>query len=259
MILAIESSSSVCSVSLQTKSGHIIDRWTEGRTEHSKKLVLFIGELLEEASGSIEQGLSMLQKVIISNGPGSYTGLRIAGSALRGVLFNRNVDVWAASTLAGIACSVFKAQEERLSLDILDPACIRSNYAGIQADQSVLHAVIDARGGFSYYQPFLLGQSGLIGLADPKRLANSTIQSALNAEEPSFLVGTGWANFTAGESKPVEEEMENRMQFFHARNLLTLLHLPSQTGLSSILMDKLEPYYLGNNQVNNTSITTLKD
>jgi hypothetical protein len=25
------------------------------------------------------------------------------------------------------------------------------------------------------------------------------------------------------------------------------------------LMDKLEPYYLGNNQVNNTSITTLKD
>ena len=111
MILAIESSSSVCSVSLQTKSGRIIDRWTEGRTEHSKKLVLFIGELLEEASGSIEQGLSMLQKVIISNGPGSYTGLRIAGSALRGVLFNRNVDVWVASTLAGIACSVFKAQE----------------------------------------------------------------------------------------------------------------------------------------------------
>ncbi len=259
MILAIESSSSVCSVSLQTESGHIIDRWTEGRAEHSKKLVLFIGELLEEASGSTEQGLSMLQKVIISNGPGSYTGLRIAGSALRGVLFDRKVDVWAASTLAGIACSVFKAQEERPSSDILDPACIRSNYAGIQAVGSVIHAVIDARGGFSYYQPFLLEQSGLMALADPRRVANSTIQSALNSEEPSFIVGSAWANFTAGESKSVQQEMEKRKQFFHARNLLTLLHLPSQTALSSILIDKLEPYYLGNNQVNNTSISTLKD
>jgi hypothetical protein len=98
-----------------------------------------------------------------------------------------------------------------------------------------------------------------MSLADPRRVANSTIQSALAAEEPSFIVGSGWANFIAGESKPLQEEKENRTQFFHARNLLTLLHLPSQTGLSSILMDKLEPYYLGNNQVNNTSITTLKD
>jgi tRNA threonylcarbamoyl adenosine modification protein YeaZ len=259
MILAIESSSSVCSVSLQTESGHIIDRWTEGRAEHSKKLVLFIGELLEEASGSIEQGLSMLQKVIISNGPGSYTGLRIAGSALRGVLFSRKVDVWAASTLAGIACSVFKAQEKRPSSDILDPACIRSNYARIQAVESVIHTVIDARGGFSYYQPFLLEQSGLMALADPRRLANSTIQSAINSEEPSVIFGSGWAHFRAGESTPEQEEMEKRKQFFHARNLLTLLQLPSETGLSSILIDKLEPYYLGNNQVNNTSITRLND
>jgi tRNA threonylcarbamoyl adenosine modification protein YeaZ len=259
MILAIESSSSVCSVSLQTESGHIIDRWTEGRAEHSKKLVLFIGELLEEASGSIEQGLSMLQKVIISNGPGSYTGLRIAGSALRGVLFNRKVDVWAASTLAGIACSVFKAQEERPSSDIVDPAYIRSNYARIQAVEMVIHSVIDARGGYSYYQPFLLEQSGLMELADPRRLANSTIQSALNSEEPSVIVGSGWANSRAGESTPVQDEMEKRKQFFHARNLLTLLQLPSQAGLSSILIDKLEPYYLGNSQVNNTSLTTLKD
>ena len=89
-----------------------MDRWTDGIAEHSKKLVLYIGELLEEASGSAEQGIGSLKKVIISNGPGSYTGLRIAGSALRGILFNRKVELWAASTLAGIACSVFKEQEE---------------------------------------------------------------------------------------------------------------------------------------------------
>jgi hypothetical protein len=96
-------------------------------------------------------------------------------------------------------------------------------------------------------------------LADPRRLANSTIQSALNSEEPSVIVGSGWANFRAGESTPVQDEMEKRKKFFHARNLLTLLQLPSQAGLSSILIDKLEPYYLGNSQVNNTSLTTLKD
>ena len=256
MILAIESSSSVCSVSLQTESGRIIDRWIDGRAEHSKKLVLFIAELLEEAAGSIEQGLSKLQKVIISNGPGSYTGLRIAGSALRGVLFNRKVDVWAASTLAGIACSVFKAQEEWPSSVILDPACIRSDYAGIQVAGSVIHAVIDARGGFSYYQPFSLEQSGLMALADPRRVANSIVISALRSNEQSFLVWSGWANFI--ESKPVQEEMEKRTQFFHARNLLTLLHFPSKIGLTSVFIDKLEPYYLGNNQVNNSPITTLK-
>ena len=123
----------------------------------------------------------------------------------------------------------------------------------------VIHTVIDARGGFSYYQPFLLEQSGLMALADPRRLANSTIQSAINSEEPSVIVGSGWAHFRAEESTPEQEEMEKRKQFFHARNLLTLLQLPSETGLSSILIDKLEPYYLGNNQVNNTSITRLND
>ncbi len=268
MILAIESSSSVCSVSLQTESGHIIDRWTDGRAEHSKKLVLYIGELLEEASGTVEQGMRSLQKVIISNGPGSYTGLRIAGSALRGILFNRKVELWAASTLACIACSVFKEQEEWSiighsaltcpidSINLSDPAFLRASFIGAQSTGVVLHVVIDARGGFSYYQPFALEQFGLQILAEPKRVANSTIVSELHFNDKSFLVGASWANFIQAKSNPIQIEIEERREFFHARNLLTLLRLPSKIGLEAVTIDRLEPYYLGNNQVNNTHIFT---
>ena len=156
MILAIESSSSVCSVSLQTNSGNIIDRWTEGRAEHSKKLVLFIGELLREASGSAEKG-RIAEKVIISNGPGSYNGLRIAGSALRGILFNRKVELWAASTLAGISLFGFKEQEEWSisgplallgstdSINLADQTFLKATFVGAQLTQAVIHVVIDAR------------------------------------------------------------------------------------------------------------------
>ena len=145
-------------------------------------MVLYIGELLEEASGSVENGLRSLQKVIISNGPGSYTGLRIAGSALRGLLFNRKVELWAASTLAGIACSVFKEQEEwsisgPLALYQTHPRnqTFSQNFVGAQLAEQFIHVVIDARGGYSYYQPFALEQFGLRILAEPKRVANSTV------------------------------------------------------------------------------------
>lgn len=271
MILAIESSSSVCSVSLQTESGHIMDRWTDGIAEHSKNLVLYIGELLEEASGSVEQGMRSLKKVIISNGPGSYTGLRIAGSALRGILFNRKVELWAASTLAGIACSVFKEQEEWSisgplallgstdSINLADPTFLRATFVEAQLTEAVIHVVIDARGGFSYYQPFTLEQMGLQILAEPKRVANSTIVSALHSNDKSFLVGASWVNFIQGKSNPVQVENQERKQFFHARNLLKLLHLPSKIGLEAVMIDRLEPYYLGNNQVNNTHIPSPSD
>tara|TARA_B100000575_G_C23143522_1_gene666544 strand:- start:1127 stop:1945 length:819 start_codon:yes stop_codon:yes gene_type:complete len=271
MILAIESSSSVCSVSLQTESGYIIDRWTDGRAEHSKKLVSFIGELLEEASGSVEQGMRSLQKVIISNGPGSYTGLRIAGSALRGILFNRKVKLWAASTLAGIACAIFKEQEEWAisgpsallsaadSINLADPAFLRPTFVGAQLTEAVIHVVIDARGGFSYYQPFALEQFGLQILAEPKRVANSTIVSALHSNDKSFLVGASWANFIQSKSTPIQVGNQELKQFFHARNLLKLLLLPSKIGLEAVMIDRLEPYYLSNNQVNNSNIPTSSD
>ena len=261
MILAIESSSSVCSVSLQTNSGNIIDRWTEGRAEHSKKLVPFIGELLEESYGSVENGLSSLQKVIISNGPGSYTGLRIAGSALRGLLFNQKVEFWAASTLASIACSVL--QEQKPFSGILDASLqaktLSQTKASAQSAGAVIHSVIDARGGYSYYQPFALEESGLRILAEPKRVANSTVINALHSNDQSVLAGAGWVNFTKAPTSSIQLEMEEKKQFFHARNLLTLVCLPSKIGLEIAMVDRLEPYYLGNNQVNNTYIPISKE
>ena len=257
MILAIESSSSVCSVSLQTDSGNIIDRWTEGRAEHSKKLVPFIGELLEESSGSVEQGLGSLQKVILSNGPGSYTGLRIAGSALRGLLFNRKVEFWAASTLASIACSVLQEQEKWPVSGLVEASSQAK--ATAPSAGAIIHSVIDARGGYSYYQPFAVEESDIRILAEPKRVANSTVIKALHSHDQSFLAGVGWLNFTQAPTSLIQVEMEEKKQFFHARNLLTLFRLPSRIGLEITVVDRLEPYYLGNNQVNNTYIPTSKE
>ncbi len=117
-ILNIETSSTVCSVSL-CKNGELISlkEINDGFT-HAENLHVFIEEVLKISNISVKE----LNAVAISKGPGSYTGLRIGVSAAKGLAFSLNVPLIALDTLQ-----------------------IMTNSALIKDDAAVYCPMIDAR------------------------------------------------------------------------------------------------------------------
>lgn len=101
-ILAIETATPVCSVALYLPDGTIHEERSEGQGVHSELTFVFIDRLLKEAGLTVAE----LGGVLVSRGPGSYTGLRVGSSAVKGLLFQTDIPLYAYNTLGGIATGV---------------------------------------------------------------------------------------------------------------------------------------------------------
>jgi tRNA threonylcarbamoyladenosine biosynthesis protein TsaB len=99
-ILNIETATKNCSVSL-AYNGNIISfrEIAEEGYSHAERLHIFIEEVINEASISLND----LSAVAVSQGPGSYTGLRIGVSAAKGLCFSLGIPLLAIDTLQVIA------------------------------------------------------------------------------------------------------------------------------------------------------------
>ncbi len=104
-ILCIESSTSVCSAAI-CKDGAPLKQCisTEG-SNHARLLPLYIAELLAFAR---EQGL-VTEGIALSEGPGSYTGLRIGTSTAKGLCYGLDLPLIPVPTL-DILCEAARRQ-----------------------------------------------------------------------------------------------------------------------------------------------------
>lgn len=115
--LCIETSTTVCSAAI-VKDGEPIKQCInyEG-SNHARLLPLYIEELLAYAR---EQGLT-IEAVALSEGPGSYTGLRIGASTAKGLCYGLNVPLIPVPTLE-ILCEAVRKRlamsDERLAVMI---------------------------------------------------------------------------------------------------------------------------------------------
>lgn len=102
-ILNIETATKNCSVSL-TKNGQTIAlrEIAEQGYSHAEKLHVFIEEIIREA-GILFNDLSA---VAVSQGPGSYTGLRIGVSTAKGLCYSLNIPLISTDTLTSLASKV---------------------------------------------------------------------------------------------------------------------------------------------------------
>ena len=104
-ILSIETSTSVCSAAI-CKDGEPINQCIcrEG-SNHARLLPRYIQQLLTETQ---QQGLT-IDAVALSEGPGSYTGLRIGTSTAKGLCYGLNVPLIPVPTLE-VLCEAAKEQ-----------------------------------------------------------------------------------------------------------------------------------------------------
>jgi tRNA threonylcarbamoyladenosine biosynthesis protein TsaB len=94
-ILAIDTSTDACSVALYM-GGKTSELHEVTPRQHSQRLFSMLRELLP--SGNLrEQGIDA---IAYANGPGSFTGLRIAASAVQGLAFANDLPAIPVSTLA---------------------------------------------------------------------------------------------------------------------------------------------------------------
>lgn len=114
MILNIETSANVCSVAL-SKDGKLIDTLESYEpNSHSRLLTLFIQEIVKKNGISFED----LKAIAVSEGPGSYTGLRIGVSTAKGLAYSLGIPMIAIDTLR-IMC--IGALSSGLDIETINP------------------------------------------------------------------------------------------------------------------------------------------
>ena len=103
LILNIETSSTNCSVSL-SKDEEILVLKEDNNAgfSHAEKLHLYINDVINSSGIS----KTNLDAVAISQGPGSYTGLRIGVSTAKGLCFSLDKPLISVSTLEALAHQV---------------------------------------------------------------------------------------------------------------------------------------------------------
>jgi len=98
-ILHIESATPICSVAL-SKGDQLIDlKEIDKFNSHSEVLTLFVDELLNTNGLKYKD----LDAIAVSNGPGSYTGLRIGASTAKGLAYALDIPVITVNSIEALA------------------------------------------------------------------------------------------------------------------------------------------------------------
>ncbi|MDZ7333381.1 MAG: tRNA (adenosine(37)-N6)-threonylcarbamoyltransferase complex dimerization subunit type 1 TsaB [candidate division KSB1 bacterium] len=102
-ILGIDTSTDVCAVAL-TEDQHLISEYrNSNRRAHAEKILPAIDWVLRDAKITIND----LGGIAVSIGPGSFTGLRIGLSVVKGLALATHLPVVAVPSLDAIAASAF--------------------------------------------------------------------------------------------------------------------------------------------------------
>ena len=163
-ILAIETSGAACSVALLL--GTVLEQRLEQESRRHGELILtMMDDLLAEAG----IGLTRLDALAFGQGPGSFTGVRIAASVVQGAAYGAARPVVPISTLAALAQGHLRSGGSARVL-----------------------AAFDARMGEVYWGPYRLGAGDWVQAAGAEEVAAPQAVS-LPADGDWSGVGSGWA------------------------------------------------------------------
>jgi len=98
LLLHIETATEICSVALTKGEQVLATLKSDKGNSHTENLFSFIEKVFRESNRKINE----LDAVVLSIGPGSYTGLRIGASAAKGICYALNLPLIGISTLQSI-------------------------------------------------------------------------------------------------------------------------------------------------------------
>src|SRR5476649_2367675 len=118
LILAIDTALDACAAAvLDTESGRLIAQESLAlKRGHAEALMPLIAHVIK-ASGI---GFSGLDRIAVTTGPGSFTGLRVGLSAARGIALAAEKPVVGLTTLAAFAAPLVAEDQESPIISVID-------------------------------------------------------------------------------------------------------------------------------------------
>lgn len=212
-LLAIDTTTEACSVAL-LHGGKTYSRYAVIPRLHAQQVLPMVRELLDEAGVRLQQ----LDAIAFGQGPGAFTGLRIAVGVVQGLAFALDKPVLPVSTLAAIAQRAYREQ-------------------GAQQ----VAVAIDARMDEVYWGCYRMekGQLQLQGMEQV--CAPEHAQLPRTASGDWLAAGTGWQAY-AGRI-PVAVTGQASESLPHAEDILSLALYDWQQG-KGLPADQALPVYL---------------
>ena len=115
VILAVETSTQACSCAV-IREGKVFESFDLIPRQHADKLLPMIASLLEE----LDLGFTDLDALAYGQGPGSFTGLRIASGVTQGIAYGAELPVIPVSTIASQAIQIESDKEPVIIFSSLD-------------------------------------------------------------------------------------------------------------------------------------------
>lgn len=157
-LLAIDTATPRASIALAV--GDIIYTKTQDNVrEHAQHILPIIEQLLSEAGESMKT----LDGIVMGEGPGSFTGLRITCSIAKGLAYGQTLPIYPVSTLASIAESVFEREADcQQVLTVIDARMNEVYWDCYQRDGQHLGHQVSVMSGITlmYQAPFMLAGVG---------------------------------------------------------------------------------------------------
>lgn len=166
-IILIETSTALCSAAIAEDGKIVCSRESGEDRSHASLTAVFIDELLKERGC----GVADCTAVCVSEGPGSYTGLRVGVSTAKGLCFGAGIPLLSVSTL-----------EVLVSQAIEDAAKTGDTFRYIVP-------MIDAR-RMEVYTAIFSGDGKKLGETEAKVIDSDSFKDIL-AEGPVLFIGDG--------------------------------------------------------------------
>ena len=114
--LGVDTSTHIASIGLWYEGAFFLEQQDNIRT-HAASLLPMIARVLKKASCTFHQ----IDGLVVGHGPGSFTGLRVAVSHVKGLALAHNLPVYSLSTLKSIAEAVWGGRSNDANvLSVLD-------------------------------------------------------------------------------------------------------------------------------------------
>jgi tRNA threonylcarbamoyladenosine biosynthesis protein TsaB len=160
-VLALDTALEACAVAVldTDRAGGLTSRSLPMARGHAEALMPLVAAVMSAA----EVEFAELDRIAVTVGPGSFTGLRVGVAAARGIALAAGVPAVGVTTLAAFAAPFFEADASRALLAVID------------ARHSQVYMQLFGAGGRSLIGPCLasIGDAVQAATADPTRIVGN--------------------------------------------------------------------------------------
>ena len=192
-ILAIDTSSKICSVSILEDNNVIIEKHNDDEKTHSQKLMPLIDETLKQ----VDLTLDNIDLLACCQGPGSFTGIRIGISTVKAFADVKNIPIIGVTSLeslaynlesSGLIAAIIDAKHDNVYFALFESS--NGNYKTvIESTTDEIDKIISCLEQYNENITFVGDGAEVHKELIAQRIPNSTFASELQNIQTSISIG----------------------------------------------------------------------